>query len=195
MSIYSRPSKPDKITTSNSVFISEKLNFTNLKIFTGDAGEDPFFDLRMEAAVIAMTQFLDFIDQTETYQYYPLGLNVRNALYHGEYGGDHKEIILQLAAHSYFFEKETYHQGTVFKKEDWVRVMLNELDLWPKQFEIHYECFFNSRKIFNQEPLYRRVEVSKIIQPYMQKLEKYCFDEKKEWGHIWNLIMHEYRNS
>lgn len=195
MSFVYNTSKSKESLSHNSISVSETINFQNLKIFTGDAGKDPFFNLRMEAAVVAMAQFLDFMDQTETYQYYPLGLDVRNASYHGEYSGAHKEIVLQLAVHSYFFEKETHHPGTIFKKEDWVRATLNELDLWPKQFEVHYECFFTSQKILGKEPIYRRVEVSQIIQIYMKKLGKYCFNENKEWAHVWNLIMQEYQKA
>ncbi len=171
---------------------SEMINFPIWKLFSGDAGKDPFFELRMKASVIAMAKFLDFLDQTETYKYYPLGLKVKDALYYDSYREEHKNIVTQLATHSYFFEKETLHSKTIFNDKEWVRATLNELDLWPIQYEIHYECFTRPPNSSSAEPLYRRIEVSKAMQIYSQKLEKFSFNEENEWSHLWNLIIKEY---
>lgn len=176
----------------NTILLSESLYFPDWKIFEGDAGQDPFFDLRMKASIIAMAQFLDYIDQTETYQYYPYGIWLQEAADYDDHQKDYKNIVLQLAAHSYIFEQEMwYSRNSLFQQNDWVKATLHKVDLWPHQTEIRYDFFVSSSHpaLKNKGPIYRRVEVAKIISTYQKKLEKFSFNQVREWTHLWQLIL------
>lgn len=183
---YNRDSSPEG---HQAYFLDTVTNFSDLVVFEGDAGKDPFFDLRMKAAIIAMAEFLDYIDQTESYQYYPLGSKLKDAFYYDYREKMSKELVLQLAKYSYFFEREKSFPKTQFRKGNWVKAYLEELGPWPTQFVIYYECFLENYSPLNNEyEIRRRVEVQSIIQQFQNKIEKFSFDADREWTRIWNLI-------
>lgn len=189
--IYKDPADNYKSNMKPIIEVGEVINFPDWKIFEGDAGSDPFFELRMKGAIVAMAKFLDYIDQTETYQYYPYGRKMKDNFSFGLSSFDEKQAVLQLAKHGYFFEKESTHPKTIFQNKDWIRVTLNEIDLWPNQIEIQYERFLSACS-YSTDPIFRRVEIMQVMALYEKKIEKFSFQAEKEWAHLWNLVVQEY---
>lgn len=179
-------------------FVGEVKNFPNLMVFEGNAKPKTIFNFRMQASILAMAELLDYIDQTVSYKYYPYGDQLKAALYYDCHKDLHKKIVLQLASHSHFFEQETEYERTVFQEKDTVRVSLNELDLWPIQFEILYESFIKPSYPFlhkaPSQPKYRRIEVLNIISLYDLEVKVLKLNNENEWSHLWMLIKEQYSN-